>query len=282
MKLKKLAILSLGAIFGLSLASCDNLVSNSTSNNNASTQAGASSSTTPAQSSTTAQNDGSSSAEGQVSPSTSSVPEGQTSTSTTTTNTVTDNWEIITAEDYINAYDAKTTPNYNWCEVSLDNEKKCYLKYDNNEWYYSPYYTDSIDIYSNIFTWEKLETSHGEYYLQVFSNEGLSQFSGGASINVGSYTIANVNFIADYAQTDGSYNYNGYQMLFEKLNNSYKTTSTTNNGQEIYNNEYFYVTKAIWSGEASHEATFSWNTIDLSRVNETAVDEHNYCKKYIF
>ena len=270
MKLKKLAILSLGAIFGLSLASCDKLVSNSTSDNNASTQVDAGSSTTPAQSSTTAQNDGSSSAKGQVSPSTSSVPEGQTSTSTTTTNTVTDNWETITAEDYINAYYAKTTPNYNWCEVSVDDEKKCYLKYDNNEWYHSPYYTDSIDIYSNIFTWEKLETSHGEYFLQVFSTEGLSQFSGGASINVGLYTIGQVKFIADYPQTDGSYTYNGCNMLLEKSNNNYKTTITTDNGQEIYNNEYFYVTKAIWSGEASHEATFSWNTIDLSRVNETA------------
>ena len=251
MKLKKLAILSLGAIFGLSLASCNNSSSNSTSDNNASTQADA----------------GSSSAESQVSPSTTSVPEGQTSTSTTTTNTETDNWEIITAQDYIKAYNAKTTPNYNWCEVSVDDEKKCYLKYDNNEWYYSPYYTDSIDIYSNIFTWEKMELMHGEYYLQVFSNEGLNQFSGGLSINVDAYTSANVSYLADYEQPDGSYSYDNYNMLLEKLNNNYKTTITTDNKQEIYTNEYFYVYIAKWSGEASHEATFSWSTIDLSKIN---------------
>ena len=250
MKLKKLAILSLGAIFGLSLASCNNSSSNSTSDNNASTQADA----------------GSSSAESQVSPSTTSVPEGQTSTSTTT-NTETDNWKIITAQDYIKAYNAKTTPNYNWCEVSVDDEKKCYLKYDNNEWYYSPYYTDSIDIYSNIFTWEKMELMHGEYYLQVFSNEGLNQFSGGTSINCDSNTIANVNYLADHEQPDGSYSYNNFNMLLEKLNNNYKTTITTDNKQEIYTNEYFYVYIAKWSGEASHEATFSWSTIDLSKIN---------------
>ncbi len=258
MKFKKIAILSLGAIFGLSLASCDNLVSNSTSDNNESTQADAGSSTTPAQSSTTAENDGSSSAE------------GQTSTSTTTTTTVTDNWEIITAEDYIKAHDAKTTPNYNWCEVSVDDEKKCYLKYDNNEWYYSPYYTDSIDIYSNIFTWEKMELKHGEYVLHVFSDEGLNQFSGVTSINCDANTIANVRYLADYGQPDGSYSYDGYNMLLEKSNNNYKTTITTNNKQEFYTDEYFYMYKAKWSGEASHEATFSWNTIDLSRINETA------------
>ncbi len=286
MKLKKLAILSLGVIFGLSLASCDNSVSNSTGDNNASTPADAGSSTTPGQSGTPAQNDGSSttpgqsstptqndgssSAEGQTSPSNPSVPEGQTSPSTPTTDTVTDDWKIITAEDYIKAYDAKTTPNYNWCEVSVDDEKKCYLKYDNNEWYYSPYYTDSIDIYSNIFTWEKMELMHGEYYLQVFSDEGLNQFSGGTSINCDAYTIANVSYLADYGQPDGSYSYSGLNMLLEKSNNNYKTTITTNNKQEFYNDEYFYIYKAKWSGEASHEATFSWNTIDLSRVNETA------------
>lgn len=278
MKIKKLAILSLGAIGFLSLASCDKgNITSITETPNVSTTEVPSSTTTPINTTTGTQNSTTPTTTDVVVPTTTTsnnsvtpttTTDIVTPTTTTTTTNVTEDWKVITAEEYLEAYNKKETPNYNWCEVSLDNEKKCYLKYDNNEWYHSPYYTDTIDINSNAFTWKKLEKSHGEYYLQVFSNEGLSQFSGGASIIVGSYTIAQVNFIADYAQTDGSYNYNGYQMLFEKLNNSYKTTATTNNGQEIYNNEYFYVTKAIWSGEASHEANFTWGTVDLSTINE--------------
>ena len=180
-------------------------------------------------------------------------------------------WKVITAEEYLEAYNKKETLNYNWCEVSFNDGRKCYLKYYNGECYQSPYYTDTIDIYNNLFVWEKINTP----FLTgaVVSGPSIPYIMNSENVN----SICNVS--NDYKQQDGSYEFNGMKLLFEKSNSGYRIsqTNTQNNALILtYNDNYFYVNSCSLTLNASIEISFNWNILDLSKIKEKSTYTYTF------
>ena len=257
MKLKKLLTITLGIGSCLCLLSCgDNKEKESSSESKTVSSTIVESSKEEIQSSSTNNQESSLNTES------SETVESQNETSSLieSSSDVSDEWTLITYEEFYNYCLNKQSSNYNFCtcENTKGSEKSySYLKIENGKYYSSTGYSEKLDIYNYDFGWSEIESVG----VDILTTDLLNYYFSSITKNGNGYYTAFDKYFS-FEKNDKN-----YRMTFYNLDMTLYET-------DIYD-EFFYcivTERPSYEEEPGKVIPYKkyeekWETVDLTKVN---------------